>query len=245
MNTSDTSHVTTEEDRQLIVSLWLRECRLSDSYPSELTNIILLFSMVIITVKHILFFSLKQKSITVHHTRHDTHSSRIQIHFGFLFTPSSITLSGINNTRITKSKWGRSTSYGRVIAKRGEKHNWKIRINQTQNGWITIGVSYQNDPQRNTEKYNFTTDQMGFGYYLCDGEKCTNGKWEPYTSKKNYVSGDVIDVCVDLRSENGTLSFNDFGIAFDDLNINEEYRLAVYIETEGDSVTILSHDTKK
>ena len=132
-----------------------------------------------------------------------------------------------------------------MIANRGEKHIWKIKINQTQNGNVIIGVSCQNDPQTNVDDYEFLNGQMGYGYCLFNGLKGTNGKYESYRSIwRSHVSGDVITVILDLQSEYGTLSFNDFGVAYDQLDINEQYRLAVSIDyhSVGTSVTILSHE---
>lgn len=92
-------------------------------------------------------------------------------------------------------KIGYDTCYGRVIATRGGKHIWKLRVNHNEFRFIHIGVSCDNDPQTKVVNYRFTNHQNGYGYSLYNGKKVTNDKAESYRSNHiSHVSGDVMHV---------------------------------------------------
>ena len=79
--------------------------------------------------------------------------------------------------------------------------------------------------------------QPGMGFYLHDGEKYNDKEIDnDYIEHSSIVGHNVVIKRLDLSTSKGTESFKtpklsddmiDHGVAFDDIDVNKDYRMAV------------------
>ena len=142
-------------------------------------------------------------------------------------------------------------AYGTDIVKNGMSNTWKFQVDTIRQGnndkslWVVIGIIERN---KISVRQNFIENGRGFAAYY--GEIKQNG----WAAVKKYgckcYPASVIQMNLDLTNENGTLSYvingEDFGIAFDGIDNDKEYCMAVsifqpqYIKDDPISVEIVS-----
>ena len=151
----------------------------------------------------------------------------------------------LSNRTITNNSWSMSCAYCKRIIKCG-RFQWKFRIDECGNGSMfdgkfMIGIWKIKDKKPLTNTYFTVGGNQGYGFDPCD--TVLTEKESGRTIGRKYgtqcKNGTIIEMILDLNDL--TLRYImdgvDYGKAFDVERC--EYRAAVYLMADGDSITLL------
>ena len=155
-----------------------------------------------------------------------------------------------------KPVW-RHPAFGKLAVAKGETMEWEFKITSTEsNGYswkaIMIGI-IQSDKNSKEIDGLFTSTPTGMAYYCHGGEKYNKNGGVRYIQNaiKSRIKKDhkYVFMSLDMTEEKGTLSFKtsvdgkeyvDHGIAFDDIDADLDYSLAVALNTKQPGLQLLS-----
>eukprot|EP01084_Bolivina_argentea_P175844 304429_1 len=161
-------------------------------------------------------------------------------------------------------------AFGALIIKKGQQQIWKFKLNNTSTKTIQfiVGIMDNNKIEtRDKRDIGDFTDTINGGYGLWYGNRFalyhnSDGSETQYlyASQLKFNDGNVITMKLDLTqkcSKCGILSYeidncklrnnivnNTYSnIAYDDIDINKDYRCAVALYHEGNIISILSNNS--
>ena len=119
--------------------------------------------------------------------------------------------------------------YGSLIATRGRKYHWKLKLSKSEKIYFNLGVIKAEDAAPTIN--NFWYRKCAYSYYEYNGN-IYSGDFGRSGRKYGdpYGVGDIIDIWLDLRDDNHTIAWDKNGIKSDkkiEVALDTEYRLAV------------------
>ena len=153
-------------------------------------------------------------------------------------------------TAVSKGTGSWENAFGKDIVKRGMLNVWKFEMNRKRDielkVAIFVGIIESKNVSRYTNGFCLSKKNGGCGLYTWHGHLYGHGK---ITSNygKPCKAKDILEMTLDMtqksKTKMGVLSFKinnqDYGIAFDDIDIEKEYCLCVSLYDSKDSITIL------
>eukprot|EP01084_Bolivina_argentea_P177841 307529_1 len=125
------------------------------------------------------------------------------------------------------------TAFGCKIVTKGQMMKWKLTqayFETTLDNDTVIGIIDADQLSKTIFGY-FAAKNGGYGVFSYSGRKNSNGLFEHYAS--SWARTEVIEMTLDMKGQYGILSYTingkDYGLAFDKIDINKGYCLAVSV----------------
>ena len=155
-----------------------------------------------------------------------------------------------NTVTIKHHDW--SHAFGTDIIKKGMCMSWKFKLDDDPSKSslaILIGIIPRKKVSKSLKPHFIDSKCGGYAFYTHLADIKHNG-WKFDNEIKSYgqkcVKGDTVKMILDLtqkENKNGSLSYeiNDkqYGIAFDDIDIEKEYCMTVEMVWHGQSIQII------
>ena len=147
----------------------------------------------------------------------------------------------------------RNTSYGNVdiLSMRHIEYKWKIKINAGFGGYISIGISSNDEYDEDYTAWRNDGQYVNYHHYGYNGwGGYIISKKDPYGTRysEHFAAGDVIDMILNLKSKELSFCKNgkNLGVAFDNIETTDDliYRLAISIGEIHTNLTIIEFTEK-
>ena len=145
-------------------------------------------------------------------------------------------------------------AFGSFIIKKGEINVWKLRITNKNprngaNRAVFVGIINAEQNESHIKRYfcahSMNNSVIGYGFYSYSGRKESSREVNKYRYKIGGYGGyawdrnDIVTMTLDMTgTKYASLSFKvndkDFGVAFQEIDINLEYRMVIAVYYEDD-----------
>ena len=152
-------------------------------------------------------------------------------------------------------KFSWRAAFGSIVVKKGSLQKWilnRLKLNSRIPGaiigiieadWATVSPG---NFIRSNAYADYTYD--AYALSLVTGQKCQGQNYGEYVGRNKYIVYDTITMILDMRGidddKYGTLSYKigetDYGIAFDTIDLNTEFRLALSLCWDNDGYEIIA-----